>query len=425
MSTKDEKTNSSVDNCQQMTPFSPQNSKVEFQRQEKISGGQDDAKRIKKNLRNSQQSNTGVAQKEETGEEQKIENDQNKTSGLENSLEKKDPRNIFIAHLSYLCRNNIPLPFLVIKHPKDTIFSSLKVTKVSASQLNHENILSYLRSSVFCSLNELKTIYEGEITQMSLSNHIHKITLRSQKGTQMVTVKEEMYEKVLAEDLLIGDIVHIEPNGNTIRKLGRSENKFECDIEKGKKLALPKDEVEKIRYIGHTLSFDELDAAAKQAKCPNGGNVENLIVANETDEQVMKYMENGLGEIETGVLLISDVHLIDLPLLQRIINTMESSKFNPVVLLCTEDVEFTKKHSEFFKNILCVQLYNTKVSEEQTNQQLSEILDQNLTGLDEKVTKEMKQIAAQKGFDFAFSLLDLARSAKSEEFEEIVRHLDV
>lgn len=339
------------------------------------------------------------------------------------------PRNIFIKHLKYLSTNNIALPFLVSIHPEDDLFSSVRTISVSACELDQKNIHFYMRTPINCTLHELKTTFEGEITNISLTGRIFKLTLRSQKGSQSIVLTDSMYESVLNEDLMTGDIVHVEIKAEAIKKLGRCDSKFEYDIEKGKKLPLPKDDVEKTRYISHSVNLHEMDMGHRSdIPCfgpeeTDSKNIGFLNSCGKSDDLLLKYLDKGLGEMETGILLIKDTHFIDLMILQRIINTVESSRFSPIVLFCTENREFIKENKEIFENILYVEFYNSKNTDKESELTTQFVLEEKLKQLDQEIAEELRNIANEKGEEFALGMIELVKTLEKDDLKEIVGEL--
>lgn len=262
--------------------------------------------------------------------------------------ENKKNNNIFVKHLEYLLRNNIPLTFCCNKIPK------IKNSKtITAIELTNKNFKNYLRSSILIKIKQLKKIYEGEIISLKLKNYIFEINLKSQKGQKRIKLKKEMYFNILSENLKVGDIVHIEPEINFIRKLGRNFEKFEFDLENEKKLEIPH-QIEKIRIFNYKITFDEIDFYFFSKNVKNNDNVLKMNNILKTDNLILNFIKKNLAEIETQILFISDSEEIDKNILLEILSLAESCKFMPILVFVSENMEFFS--DEIFEGILKVKI---------------------------------------------------------------------
>lgn len=389
-----------------------------------------------------------------------------------------------------------------------------KLLRISGCEISDCNIIQFIRKSIFCKLNELTTIYEGEIVNISLIDRIFKLTLRSLKGSRTVTLTDRMYELVLMERLLVGDIVYLELNSNIIRKIGRSETRQDYDIEIGQKIPCPREEVEKNRYVSHIFSFYELDLCNRQnmneaqlseyhgnnyssnrefysnkkdsgsdmdhqkqnktvnsedftgseqnhtktdektdeknRNQKNNGGItdqkiksklsqfpdvtgEGLIDSSSTqdglseslcwlracydsDQTIISYLERGLGEMETGILIVEDCHLMERRILVRILNLLENARFMPIVLFCTDNLQYIRHNRELLKNIQCLTLLQNTTDS---------LLKQKTKQLSKEKSQYLQQIAGEKGEKFALSLINLAGDVSKEELKTIVEQLSV
>lgn len=311
------------------------------------------------------------------------------------------------SHLHQLARNNSPVLMTLITHPYSTFISSLNIFKVivHSTEINKKNIVEYLRRAIRIKIKEFKRVYEGEVVSFSLYDKKFTFTLKSGKGSITVQLSSKMYEMVKNEQISIGDVVYIEPLINAIKKLGRSENAFEYDIEKGKKVGLPKEEVLKNKIVLQNITLYDLDKSNySNEECVNYQECDNNYyngIMNETDDLVNKYVNKNLGEVEIGILHIKDIHLLNTEILQQIVSLSENNKYSPIVVMSTDSRKYLLEMEEILGDAVVVEL---------------DSIDEYVS----KMEKNVKNIIGKKGNEECASLMGIGKEVSEDDLKSIV-----
>lgn len=300
---------------------------------------------------------------------------------------------------------------------------------LSGCELSVESLMMHVRRAIRIKLRELKKIYEGEITSIRLKNFQFKIDLKSCKGSTTVKIGKSMYESVRDEELSIGDVVYIEPMCGIVKKIGRSENAFEYDIECGRKVPLPKKDVLRRKIVTQVLSLHDIDVAEETSdQLKNtmrhmlGKNGVKLSTMQDTNEIVNAYVENGMGEVQPGILFIDECHLLSKRVLFQIIKVIEDD-LSPLVLLATNNKQFLEREDaqDLFNRLFVIKM-------EKDPSIIPDILkmraDKCRLSLHESAFCKLAAIGRERGLRRALNLLSLMKETDKEVTENDVRVLD-
>lgn len=208
-------------------------------------------------------------------------------------------------------------------------------------------------------IRENKEVYEGEITELTpvetedpLSGYGKTIShviiaLKTVKGTKQLKLDPSVYESIMKERVQIGDIIYIEANSGTVRRVGRSDAyATEFDLEAEEYVPLPKGEVHKRKEVISDLTLHDLDAA--NAKPQGGQDILSVVsqlgksrrtevtdkLREDVNAVVRKYIENGIAELVPGVLFIDEVHMLDMECFTYLNRALESN-ISPHVIMAT------------------------------------------------------------------------------------------
>lgn len=178
-------------------------------------------------------------------------------------------------------------------------------------------------------------MYEGELTELTptesenplsgygktISNVV--IGLKTVKGTKQLRLDPGIYESILKEKIVVGDVVYIEANTGAVKRVGRSDAYASAfDLESDTYVPLPKGEVHKKKQLVQDVTLGDLDAANAR---PSGGQdvlsvMGQLVKSNRTEiteklrrevNKVVKgYVDQGVAEVVPGVVFIDEVSQI-------------------------------------------------------------------------------------------------------------------
>lgn len=310
----------------------------------------------------------------------------------------------------------------------------------SAEVRRAETLRQALRRATSVRIREVKKVYEGELLDIKVEEKedplnsyrkrvsIAYISLKSLKGSQRLSISSSLYQEMLKEKILIGDVIYIEPAQGVIRKIGRSDSyASEFDIGSDKYVPLPRGDVMSRREVLQEISLHEIDVAHATA---NGEDIRSIVtqmarpgkkeipeqVREEVDEKVSKQIISGAAEISPGVLFIDEAHTLDTFAFSFLASALEESNC-PIVVLATnrgKEVGFGLPR-EILRRVFLIEIsplgeamgeaiegvIKAKINAEQVN-------------VSEDGVVALKEIAKRSTLRRSFSLLSLAVAHSGE-----------
>ncbi|EUC56254.1 RuvB-like helicase [Rhizoctonia solani AG-3 Rhs1AP] len=229
----------------------------------------------------------------------------------------------------------------------------------SAEVKKTEVLAEVFRRAIGLRIKETKEVYEGELTELTptesenplsgygktISNVV--IGLKTVKGTKQLRLDPGIYESILKEKIVVGDVVYIEANTGAVKRVGRSDAYASAfDLESDTYVPLPKGEVHKKKQLVQDVTLGDLDSANAR---PSGGQdvlsvMGQLVKSNRTEiteklrrevNKVVKgYVDQGVAEVVPGVVFIDEVHMLDIECFTYL-NLLLESPMAPTVILAT------------------------------------------------------------------------------------------
>jgi len=208
-------------------------------------------------------------------------------------------------------------------------------------------------------IKETKDVYEGEVTELTpaesenpLSGYGKTVShlimgLKTARGTKQLRLDPSIYEAVLREKVVVGDVIYIEHQSGAVKRVGRSDAYASAyDIEAETYVPLPKGDVHKRKQIVQDITLADLDSANAR---PQGGQdimsvMGSLVKSSRTEvteklrrevnKVVQGYVEQGVAEVVPGVVFIDEVHMLDIECFTYL-NALLESPMAPTVILAT------------------------------------------------------------------------------------------
>ncbi|CAI5759203.1 unnamed protein product [Candida verbasci] len=233
--------------------------------------------------------------------------------------------------------------------------SELYSTEIKKTSALMENF----RKAIGLRIKEIKEVYEGEVIELTpeeaenpLGGYGKTIShvivgLKTAKGTKSLRLDPSIYESIQKERVSIGDVIYIESNTGSVKRVGRSDAyATEFDLEAEEYVPLPKGEVHKKKEIVQDVTLHDLDVANSR---PQGGqDVLSMMgqllkpkkteitdkLRNEVNKVVSKYIDQGIAELIPGVLFIDEVNMLDMEIFTYLNRALESS-IAPIVVLAS------------------------------------------------------------------------------------------
>merc|ERR1711964_265760 len=182
--------------------------------------------------------------------------------------------------------------------------------------------------------------------------------LKTTKGTKTLKLAPQIYESMQREKVQVGDVIYIEANSGSAKRVGRSDTyATEFDLEADEYVPVPKGDVHKKKEGVQDVTLHDLDIA--NAK-PQGGQDLMSIMSQmgksrktevteklrlEINKVVNRYIDQGIAELVPGVLFIDEVHMLDIECFTYLNRALESS-LSPIMVLATNRGVCTIKGTE-------------------------------------------------------------------------------
>ncbi|KAJ3510900.1 hypothetical protein NLJ89_g4412 [Agrocybe chaxingu] len=237
-------------------------------------------------------------------------------------------------------------------------FCPMVGSEVYSTEVKKTEVLAEaFRRAIGLRIKETKEVYEGEVTELTpteaenpLSGYGKTVShvivgLKTVKGTKQLRLDPTIYEAILKEKIVVGDVVYIEHN--TGARVGRSDAyAASYDLESETYVPLPKGEVHKRKELVQDVTLGDLDAANAR---PQGGQdimsvMGSLVKSGRTEvteklrQEVNKivkgYVDQGVAEVVPGVVFIDEVHMLDIECFTYL-NALLETPMAPTVIFAT------------------------------------------------------------------------------------------
>ncbi|KAF9454104.1 RuvB-like helicase 1 [Macrolepiota fuliginosa MF-IS2] len=239
-------------------------------------------------------------------------------------------------------------------------FCPMVGSEVYSSEVKKTEVLAEaFRRAIGLRIKETKEVYEGEVTELTptesenpLSGYGKTVShvivgLKTVKGTKQLKLDPSIYEAILKEKIIVGDVIYIEANTGAVKRVGRSDAYASSyDLESETYVPLPKGDVHKRKELVQDVTLGDLDAANAR---PQGGQdimsvMGSLVKSGRTEvtdklrrevNRVVKgYVDQGVAEVVPGVVFVDEVHMLDIECFTYL-NALLESPMAPTVILAT------------------------------------------------------------------------------------------
>lgn len=239
-------------------------------------------------------------------------------------------------------------------------FCAMSAAEIYSHEVKKTEILTeHLRRAIGLRIREIKEVYEGEITDLSVEETENPhggygktvsavmVTLKAAKGTRTLKLAPQIHENLQKQKVKLGDVIYVESLTGNVKRLGRCDQySGESDLEVDQFVPLPKGEVFKGREVIQDLTLHDLDIANSK---PQGGSDMMSIITQfmtprkteiterlrrEVDCIADKYITDGLAELTPGVLFIDEAHMLDLESFAYLNRAIEATH-SPILIFAT------------------------------------------------------------------------------------------
>lgn len=197
-----------------------------------------------------------------------------------------------------------------------------------------------------CNLLQIYTCIVQANTYGKTISHV-MVGLRTMKGSKQLKLDPTIYDAIMKENIVPGDVMYIEAKSGAVKRVGRSDSyRTEFDLEADEYVPMPKGDVHKKKEIVQDVTLHDLDCA--NASPTGGQDILSLMgqlmrpkkteitekLRKEVNTVVNNYIEDGIAELVPGVLFIDEVHMLDIECFTFLNRALESS-LAPIVILAT------------------------------------------------------------------------------------------
>ncbi|GMF37561.1 unnamed protein product [Phytophthora fragariaefolia] len=239
-------------------------------------------------------------------------------------------------------------------------FCPMVGSEVYSSEVKKTEILmENFRRAIGLRIKESKEVYEGEVTEMTpeetenpLGGYGKTIShvivgLKTTKGSKQLRLDPSIYESLQKEKVSVGDIIYIEANNGSVKRVGRSDAyATEYDLEAEEYVPIPKGDVHKKKELIQDVTLHDLDIA--NARPQGGQDIMSMMgqmmkpkkteitekLRTEINKVVNRYIDQGVAELVPGVLFVDEVHMLDIECFTYLNRALEST-LAPIVIFAT------------------------------------------------------------------------------------------
>lgn len=239
-------------------------------------------------------------------------------------------------------------------------FVPLSSSSVYSSEVKKtEVLLESCRKAIALRIREVKEVYEGEVVEVAAEETENPhggfakclsaviMTLKTVRGTKTLRLAPQIHDAIQKEKVKIGDVIYIEANTGTVKRVGRSDShSTEFDLEVEEYVPVPKGEVHKRKEVVQVVTLHDLDVA--NAKPQGGTDILSVMgqflkprkteitekLRSEINKTVNKYIDQGIAELLPGVLFMDEVHMLDIECF-TFLNRILESPLSPIIIFAT------------------------------------------------------------------------------------------
>ncbi len=340
---------------------------------------------------------------------------------------------------------------------EDTPFVAMNGAEIYSSELKKTEVLMQaLRKAIGVRIKERRLVYEGMVSELKIGFVRHpynpyvkvpreaKITLKTRDDQLTLRVGEEIAVQLLQLRVRKGDVIEIDAETGTVRKVGRAgERRYDVDIYRY--VELPRGPVKKEKEVVHTLTLHDLDmyymAQRATVAALLGVAVEREIpseVRERVDKEVKKMVEEGQAELVPGVLFIDDAHMLDIEAFSFLTRAMESD-LAPIIILATNrgmtkirGTDIESPHGiplDLLDRLLIIK--TRPYTEDEIREIIKIRADEEDIPLSDDAVEELTRIGVERSLRYAVQLMEPARilaerkgktRVTAEEVREVARY---
>ncbi|KAF6763303.1 RuvB-like helicase 1 [Ephemerocybe angulata] len=209
-----------------------------------------------------------------------------------------------------------------------TVGSEVYSTEVKETEVLPEAF----RRAIGLRIKETKEVYEGEVTELTpsesenpLSGYAYGKTfahvvvgLGTVKGTKQLRLDPPIYEAILKEKIVVGDVIYAEANTGAVKKKELVQDVTLGDLDAAN--ARPQGGQDIMSVMGSLVKSGRTEVTEKLRK--------------DVNKVAQNYVDQGVVEAVPGVVFIDEVHMLDIECFTYL-NALLEDRMTPTVIFAT------------------------------------------------------------------------------------------
>ncbi|KAI5190211.1 RuvB-like protein 2 [Nematocida minor] len=299
---------------------------------------------------------------------------------------------------------------------------TISASEIFSSSLSKtESLTQAIRESLGIRVQETSKVLEGEVVEIITDREratSGRVIMKTTEVEAAYTFGAGIMQEMHSERVEVGDIISVNKSTGTVKRKGRSLSQsrdFEAIGGAGQYLPCPDGEILRNQVNVHTVTFHEIDILNSTQNTLRTTKGEIAVEIREAVNNTMKeWIEEGRGELITGVLFINESELLDAECYSYL-NTLSEVSTSPVIMLSSSKEECAVRGSnemckygmpaDFYSRVLEIRLG------EYTEEEIKEIVRIRVKEESDKITEEgieeVSKLAIEHGLRYAFNMLSV------------------
>lgn len=332
---------------------------------------------------------------------------------------------------------------------QDLKIKGIPTKTISASEMfssslgKTEALTQAIRESIGIRVQETSRVLEGEVVEIVTDREratSGRVILKTTEVEAAYTFGAGIMQAMHAERVEVGDIIVVNKTVGTVKKKGRSLSQtrdYETLGGVGQYLPCPDGEILKNQTDSHTVTLHEIDVmnSSQNIQAVFTGEIP-AEVRESVNSTMREWIEEGRGELVTGVLFINESELLDTECYSYL-NTASEVTVSPVIILSSNKEECIIRGSEergkygmpadFYSRVLEIRLntYTDKEIGDIVRVRIREETEQ----MEEDGIEAVCEIAVEHSLRYAFNLISaldvyavrIGRKIRRRDVEEVAR----
>ncbi|KAF6741609.1 TIP49 C-terminus-domain-containing protein [Ephemerocybe angulata] len=210
-------------------------------------------------------------------------------------------------------------------------FCPMVGSEVYSTEVKETEVLpEAFRRAIGLRIKETKEVYEGEVTELTPSESenplsgyaygktVAHVGLGTVKGMKQLRLDPPIYEAILKEKIVVGDVIYVEANTGAVKKKELVQDVTLGDLDAAN--ARPQGGQDIMSVMGSLVKSGRTEVTEKLRK--------------DVNKVAQNYVDQGVVEVVLGVVFIDEVHMLDIECFTYL-NALLEDRMTPTVIFAT------------------------------------------------------------------------------------------